>query len=102
MKKVLIQVVSVITLVFGTCYQSVLALADDRERTELSGVQLSDSQGNRPNLVHFHAKPPLDLTIPLLLSFSATQTAAVTMWLPAPQFLVLHRLLKADSAVPDT
>ncbi|MFC6253985.1 adhesive domain-containing protein [Secundilactobacillus hailunensis] len=102
MKKVLIQVVSVITLVFGTCYQSVLALADDRERTELSGVQLSDSQGNRPNQVKVNEKNELEMTITINNKDGENKKGEVNMWLPESQLKVLQRKVKAESAVPDT
>lgn len=102
MKKVLIQVVSVITLVFGTCYQSVLALADDRSRTELSGVQLSDSEGNKLHQVKVNETSELEMTVTVNNKDGENAKGSAAMWLPEDQMAVLKDEVKAESAVADT
>ncbi|GAW98194.1 DUF7601 domain-containing protein [Secundilactobacillus mixtipabuli] len=102
MKKVLIQVVSVITLVFGTCYQSVLALADDRSRTELSGVQLSDSEGNKLHQVKVNETSELEMTVTVNNKDGENAKGGAAMWLPEDQLEVLKDEVKAESAVADT
>jgi hypothetical protein len=102
MKKVLIQVVSVITLVFGTCYQSVLALADDRSRTELSGVQLNDSEGNKTQQVKVSEKNELEMTVTVNNKDGENKDGEAAMWLPEDQLKVIKNRVKAESAVTDT
>lgn len=102
MKKLLIQVVSVITLVFGTSYQSVLALADDRSRTELSEVQLSDAQGNRARQVKVNETNNLEMTVTVNNKDGENADGKADMWLPEDQLKVMQEQVKAESAVTDT
>ncbi len=102
MKKLLIQVVSVITLVFGTSYQSVLALADDRSKTELSGVQLSDAQGNRARQVKVNETNNLEMTVTVNNKDGENADGKADMWLPEDQLKVMQEQVKAESAVTDT
>ncbi|GAX06133.1 T surface-antigen of pili [Secundilactobacillus pentosiphilus] len=102
MRKVLIQVVSVITLVFGTCYQSVLALADDRSRTELSGVQLNDSKGNKLHQVKVNETNELEMTVTVNNKDGENAEGEAAMWLPEDQLKVIQERVEAESAVTDT
>ncbi|WP_203651009.1 DUF7601 domain-containing protein [Secundilactobacillus yichangensis] len=102
MRKTLIKIVSVITLVFGTCYQSVLALADDRDRTELSGVQLSDSKGNKLHQVKVNETNELEMTVTVNNKDGENKDGKAAMWLPEDQLKVLQEQVKAESAVTDT
>lgn len=102
MKKLLIQVVSVFTLVFGTSYQSVLALADDRSRTELSGVQLSDSNGNKARQVKVNETNNLEMTVTVNNKDGENADGKADMWLPEDQLKVMQEQVKAESAVTDT
>lgn len=102
MRKVLIQVVSVITLVFGTCYQSVLALADDRSRTELSGVQLNDSKGNKLHQVKVNETNELEMTVTVNNKDGENAEGEAAMWLPEDQLKVIKDRVEAESAVTDT
>lgn len=102
MKKLLIQVVSVITLVFGTSYQSVLALADDRSKTELSEVQLSDAQGNRARQVKVNETNNLEMTVTVNNKDGENADGKADMWLPEDQLKVMQEQVKAESAVTDT
>ncbi|MTV82217.1 DUF7601 domain-containing protein [Secundilactobacillus folii] len=102
MKKVLIQVISVITLVFGTCYQSVLALANDSQRIELSGVQLKDAQGNAPRQAKVDDKYQLEMTVTINNKDGDQQDGKAAVWLPEDQLQLLKDQVETTATVPDT
>lgn len=100
MMKVLIKVISVMTLVFGTCYQSVLALADDTRRVTFVGAQLTDDTGARPSQVKLDDKQTLALTVTVTNKDGDHRDGETGLWLPEDQLDLLKQ--EATATVEDT
>ncbi|ANZ60191.1 adhesive domain-containing protein [Secundilactobacillus paracollinoides] len=100
-KKVLIQVVSVFTLVFGTCYQSVLALADNVGQFEIHSSKVMDKDGRAVERVKAGSTQKLvfDMTINNKDGDKASGTTDV--FIPETQLKVMKAKVNATSSIPD-
>lgn len=100
-KKVLIQVVSVFTLVFGTCYQSVLALADNVGQFEIHSSKVMDKDGKAVERVKAGSTQKLvfDMTINNKDGDKASGTTDV--FIPETQLKVMKAKVNATSSIPD-
>lgn len=102
MMKVLVQVVAVFTLVFGTCYQSVLALANDTRRVDLTSVQLNDKNGAKVNQVKVGEEQRLAMTVTISNKDGDQEDGSANLWLPENQLEVLKAQVKAEAGTADT
>lgn len=100
-KKVLIQVVSVFTLVFGTCYQSVLALADNVGQFEIHSSKVMDKEGNAVERVKAGSKQNLVFEMTINNKDGDKAAGSTNVFIPENQMKVLKDKVSAESSIPD-
>lgn len=100
-KKVLIQVVSVFTLVFGTCYQSVLALADNVGQFEIHSSKVIDKEGNAVERVKAGSKQNLVFEMTINNKDGDKAAGITNVFIPENQMRVLKDKVSAESSIPD-
>ncbi|WP_461244355.1 DUF7601 domain-containing protein [Secundilactobacillus muriivasis] len=89
--KMLIQVISVVTLVFGTCYQSVQALASNTKRIEIQSARLIDKDNTAPATVKAGSEHELVVNLTINNKDGDHESGTTQLWVPEQQLTLLER-----------
>lgn len=89
--KMLIQVISVVTLVFGTCYQSVQALASNTKRIEIQSARLIDKDNTAPATVKAGSEHELVVNLTINNKDGDHESGTTQLWVPEQQLTLLEK-----------
>lgn len=89
--KMLIQVISVVTLVFGTCYQSVQALASNTKRIEIQSARLIDEDNTAPATVKAGSEHELVVNLTINNKDGDHESGTAQLWVPEEQLTLLEK-----------
>lgn len=89
--KMLIQVISVVTLVFGTCYQSVQALASNTKRIDIQSARLIDKDNTAPATVKAGSEHKLVVDLTISNKDGDHESGTTQFWVPEQQLTLLEK-----------